>query len=82
MDGLHATRMIRRLKREDAKTVPIIAMTANAYDEDREKSNAAGMNGHFSKPIDTELLYETLHTIFEGGGTKVKDFYKNNTTVH
>lgn len=81
MDGLHAARMIRHLKREDAKTVPIIAMTADAYDEDREKSNAAGMNGHFSKPIDTELLYETLHTIFEGRGTKVKDFCKNNTTV-
>jgi len=60
MDGLLAAKMIRRLKREDAKMVPIIAMTANAYDEDREKSNAAGMDGHLSKPIDTGLLYDTL----------------------
>lgn len=64
MDGLQATRAIRSLKREDAKTVPIIAMTANAYDEDREKSSEAGMNGHLAKPIDTKILYETLESFF------------------
>lgn len=60
MDGLLAARKIRSLKRDDAAKVPIIAMTANAYDEDREKSSAAGMNGHLVKPIDTKMLYKTL----------------------
>jgi len=64
MDGLQAARAIRRLKREDAGLVPIIAMTANAYDEDRQKSEAAGMNGHLAKPIDTKVLYETLESYF------------------
>lgn len=64
MDGLLAAKMIRRLNREDARVVPIIAMTANAYDEDREKSNAAGMDGHLSKPIDTGLLYDILRAFF------------------
>lgn len=70
MDGLYAARMIRSLGRQDAKVVPIIAMTANAYDEDREKSNAAGMDGHLSKPIDTCMLYETLYNFFEGRAEK------------
>lgn len=60
MDGLQATRNIRHWDRPDAKTVPIIAMTANAFDEDVEKSRAAGMNAHLSKPIDPELMYATL----------------------
>ncbi len=67
MDGLQATRVIRSLERPDAKMVPIFAMTANAYDEDRQKSSAAGMDGHLSKPIDTKLLYRTLTSSFEGG---------------
>lgn len=64
MDGLQASRAIRSLQREDALQVPIIAMTANAYDEDRQKSEAAGMNGHLAKPIDTKVLYETLESNF------------------
>lgn len=64
MDGLQATRAIRALKRRDALSVPIIAMTANAYDEDREKSSAAGMNCHLAKPIDTRVLYDTLEKFF------------------
>lgn len=60
MDGLQATKAIRALRRPDARSVPIIAMTANAYDEDREKSDAAGMNCHLAKPIDTRVLYDTL----------------------
>ena len=61
MDGLQAANAIRALKRPDARTVPIIAMTANAYEEDVKKSAEAGMNAHLSKPIEPQLLYETLH---------------------
>lgn len=60
MDGLSATRAIRTLSRADAKTIPIIAVTANAYEEDREKVIAAGMNEHLSKPINPHKLYELL----------------------
>ena len=61
MDGLQATVNIRHWNKADAKTVPIIAMTANAFDEDVEKSRAAGMNAHLAKPIEPELLYRTLY---------------------
>jgi len=60
MDGLTATKTIRALARPDAKTVPIIAMTANAFNEDREKSLIAGMSDHLSKPIIPEKLFDTL----------------------
>lgn len=60
MDGLTATKAIRSMAREDAKTIPIIAMTANAYDEDRKKSKEAGMNIHLTKPIVPAILYDTL----------------------
>lgn len=60
MNGLEATKAIRKLKRPDAKKIPIIAMTANAFDTDIEKSLAAGMNAHLSKPIEPQELYETL----------------------
>ena len=63
MDGLQATSNIRRWDKEDARTIPIVAMTANAFDEDVEKSRAAGMNAHLSKPIEPELLYRTLYRI-------------------
>ncbi|MDD3164440.1 MAG: transporter substrate-binding domain-containing protein, partial [Oscillospiraceae bacterium] len=59
MDGLEATRAIRALDRPDAKTVPIIAMTANAFVEDKKKSEMCGMNAHLAKPVEPELLYET-----------------------
>ena len=61
MDGLQATVNIRHWNKADAKTVPIIAMTANAFDVDVEKSRAAGMNAHLAKPIEPELLYRTLY---------------------
>ena len=60
MDGLTATRAIRGLDRPDAKTIPIIAMTANAFDDDVNKSKAAGMNAHLAKPIDPKRLFRTL----------------------
>lgn len=59
-DGFEATRAIRALDRPDAKDIPIIAMSANAYDEDVKKSMDAGMNAHLSKPIEPQNLYETL----------------------
>ena len=60
MDGLTAAKKIRALHRPDAQTVPIIAMTANAYAEDIEKSREAGMDAHLAKPIEAELLYSTI----------------------
>jgi CheY-like chemotaxis protein len=60
MDGLSATAAIRALDHPDAKRIPIIAMTANVFDEDVERSFAAGMNAHLSKPIEPERLYEHL----------------------
>ena len=67
MDGLTAANNIRHLSNTDAKTVPIIAMTANAFDDDIEKSKAAGMNAHLAKPIDPSRLYQTLYDfIFKG----------------
>jgi len=61
MDGLQATTNIRHCDKDDAKTIPIIAMTANAFDEDVEKSKAFGMDAHLSKPIDPILMYSTLY---------------------
>ena len=60
MDGLEATKAIRALDRPDAKTVPIIALTANAFDEDVQRSMQAGLNAHLSKPVEPEALFETL----------------------
>ena len=60
MDGLEATKAIRALKRDDAKTTPILAMTANAFQEDINQSLAAGMNEHLAKPIEPLLLYRAL----------------------
>ena len=60
MDGLTATRVIRGLNREDAQKIPIIALTANAFDEDVQRSLQSGLNAHLTKPIKPELLFETL----------------------
>ena len=61
MDGLQTTQAIRALQRVDAATVPIIALTANAYDEDIEKCVEAGMNAHLSKPINPQMMFQTIY---------------------
>jgi CheY-like chemotaxis protein len=61
LDGYGATQEIRQLTREDAKTVPIIAMTADAFADDVKKCIDAGMNAHLAKPIDPKKLYQVLH---------------------
>ena len=68
MDGLSATRTIRALDRPDAKSIPIIAMTANAFDEDVKQSLQAGMNAHLSKPVEPERLYEALGRLIPKNG--------------
>ncbi len=65
MDGYTATREIRTLKNNRKANIPIVAMTANAFDEDRQKSFEAGMNGHIAKPIDVETIIKTLDGIFQ-----------------
>jgi CheY-like chemotaxis protein len=60
MGGIAAAKAIRGMDRPDAKSVPIIAMTADAFDDDVQECMAAGMNGHIAKPIDPEALYRAL----------------------
>jgi CheY-like chemotaxis protein len=64
MDGLEATKVIRAMKKADSATVPIIAMTANAFQEDVKMSLDSGMNAHLAKPIDPVMLYDTLAKYF------------------
>ncbi len=63
MDGLEATSRIRAMDRADSKTIPIIALTANAFDEDVQRSLQAGLNAHLSKPVDPETLFGTLESL-------------------
>ncbi len=65
MDGLEATRTIRNMDRRDAKEIPIIALTANAFDEDVQRSMQAGLNAHLSKPVEPETLFETLENLIK-----------------
>ena len=60
MDGLEATRQIRKMAREDASTLPIIAMTADAFDKEKQETVDAGMNDHLAKPIEPSVLYKVL----------------------
>ncbi|MBD9274837.1 ATP-binding protein, partial [Clostridium sp.] len=64
-NGYEATKMIRSLEREDAKTIPIIAMTANAFTEDRIRAKEAGMDEHISKPVDAKLLVKVIYELAE-----------------
>ena len=63
IDGLEATQVIRAMDRPDAKSIPIIALTANAFDEDVQRSMQAGLNAHLSKPVQPDLLFETLESL-------------------
>ena len=63
INGYEAAKRIRSLDREDAKTIPIIAMTANAFTEDRIKAKEAGMDEHVAKPVDMELLIKVIHRL-------------------
>ena len=66
MDGYEATRTIRALPRKDVKTLPIIAMTANAMEEDKENALKSGMNAHIAKPLDIELFLDVLGKYLKG----------------
>lgn len=70
MDGHEASRRIRSLPRQDAKTVPIIALTANAFKEDMDKAISSGMNAHLAKPIDPDTLLQLLYQYLMGGTEK------------
>ena len=64
MDGYEATRAIRKLQDPIKRNIPILAMTANAFDEDRQNAKEAGMNGHIAKPLDIPKLMHTLQEVF------------------
>lgn len=66
MDGYEATRRIRRLDNPDLSLIPIIAMTANTFDEDRKAAAECGMNGFISKPIDLKELIHVLNSVLGG----------------
>ena len=66
MNGLDATRAIRSMDREDCRSIPIVAMSANAFDDDLKKSVECGMNGHLSKPVEVDKLYRTLNQVIRG----------------
>ena len=68
MNGYEATKMIRSLDREDAKKIPIIAMTANAFTEDRIRAKEAGMDEHIAKPVDVGLLIKVIYKLVKYNG--------------
>lgn len=85
MNGYEATKAIRRSSHELAKTIPIIAMTANAFSEDIQHSLAAGMNAHVSKPVEMKVLEKTIRSIKSGGGVPNRRSLNNDKwklTVH
>ena len=75
MNGYEATKMIRSMDRADAKTIPIIAMTANAFTEDRLKAKEAGMNEHIAKPVDVELLIKVIHKLLDN--SQKENFFRS-----
>ena len=77
MDGLAATEAIRAAAREDAKTIPILAMTANAFQEDQEQCYKAGMNAHLAKPLNMEKV---IRTIYEQCSYKLSGRQQNKKT--
>ena len=73
MDGLETTRRIRAMDRADAKRIPIIALTANAFDEDVQQSVQAGLNVHLSKPVEPDVLFETLEELLHQEGSVMNE---------
>ncbi len=67
MDGIEATKIIRRLEREDAATIPIIAVTANSYSEDEQTSVSSGITRFITKPYNRDILYDTIKGLSETG---------------
>ena len=65
MDGFEATAIIRGMDRKDAKAIPIIALSANAFEEDIQKSLQAGLDAHLTKPIQVDMLFETLQRLIK-----------------
>ena len=65
MNGYEATKAIRKLENPQLSSIPIFAMTANAFEEDKKEALACGMNGHLAKPIEVEVLFETLDKILK-----------------
>ena len=63
MDGLEATQVIRAMDRPDAKSIPIIVLTANTFNEDVQRSMQAGLNAHLSKPVQPDTLFKTLESL-------------------
>ena len=78
LDGLEAAKRIRELDREDARSIPIIAMTANAFDEDIKKSRAAGMDAHLSKPIQVTVMLKTISYFIREGRKSEKQWNTNS----
>ena len=79
MNGYNATKRIRSMDREDAKEIPIIAMTANAFTEDRIRAKEAGMDEHVAKPVDAELLIKVIHKLVKWNGHCKIGKYKGNS---
>ena len=63
MDGYQATKLIRKMEREDCQKIPVIAMTANAFADDTIRAREAGMNGHISKPVDMNRLFQIMENL-------------------
>ena len=82
MNGYEATKAIRRSSHELAKTIPIIAMTANAFSEDIQHSLAAGMNAHVSKPVEMKVLEKTIRSIKSGGGVPNRRSLYSLSLIH
>ena len=81
MDGLEATRRIRTMGRADSQLIPILAMTANAFDEDSKKSLSVGMNGHLSKPIEMDKVLAMLKRTMEKRASQSSQFWNANGEV-
>ncbi len=64
MDGIEATKAIRAMDRQDAGSIPVIALTANAFDEDVQRSMQAGLNAHLIKPIEPDVLFDKLYGLW------------------